>query len=829
MLGNYALSLYRTLSRHRLYAALNTLGLALGIAVCVTLFLVTRFETSFDRWIPGADSVVRVNQIATFPGRPSSEGPPTQAILLPALITDFPEIEAGARVLDNRYVVRNGERQAYERVALADPNVFQVLPRAFVAGDPKTALSDTTSLVIDQSMARKYFGAEQVLGRRLSILIEGQVRDYKITGVMRDLPANTHLDMQAVGRFDVSLFPQSQENFTRWGANMLFTYLRLRSPADVDAVQARLKDFVNRRVAEGPPGDKPSEWINYRLVPLVKIHFHDAQTTDAFKPGADRLFVYALGSMGLVTLLIAIVNYVSLATARSGMRAREVAVRKVMGATRRALLVQFIGESVALALAAGLIAAALVELTLPGISAVLGQPITMTYFGAGGIALPLIGLCLAVGLLSGVYPAMVLSGFRPAAVLASARTPGSGRTGARLREVLAVGQFAIAICLMICTAVIFSQTQYVRNADLGFRREGLLIVKGVGDMPVAPHMQALLEGFRRTEGVISATASDRRPAGDSEWNSNAKLVSNPSIEPILTLENIAPDYAKTYGLKLVAGRLLDEKYGLDDRAGLPMDEVVGRGWNAMINVSAARALGFTDPHRAIGQQLRFGRDGKPPLINTIVGVVQDVRFRSPRNPTPPQVYTMNSGFGPLNRLSPWSMAVRVRDGDQQAVLKRLEMVWRGIAPDTPFQAETVQAAFRPYYDPDARRAQLFAAGAVLAAMIACLGLYGLASFNTSRRTKEIGIRKTLGASTSDVMRLLIGEFLRPVLVANLLAWPLAWFAMTSWLAGFDQRITLNPAYFLIPTAAAVLVAVATVAEQAFRVARAEPSRALRYE
>jgi putative ABC transport system permease protein len=417
-------------------------------------------------------------------------------------------------------------------------------------------------------------------------------------------------------------------------------------------------------------------------------------------------------------------------------------------------------------------------------------------------------------------------------VLASARTPGGGRTGARLREFLAVGQFAIAICLMICTAVIFGQMQYLRNSNVGFRRDGLLIVRGLGDMQVAPQMRNLVEAFRRTPGVISVTASDRRPDPDDNETGDVKLLSNPLIKPNLLRERIGTDYLRTYGVKLIAGRPLDVEHGGDDRAGVDYAKTAdsGAGINMMVNRSGVGQLGFTDPKQALGARVEISKtDAGHLLVATVVGVVADVRFVSPRQKPPPQLYLMDSHLGPLDRPSSWTAAVRVHDGDQAQVRRRLEAVWRDLAPGAPFQGETVQVTMRPFYDSDARRGQLFAAGAVLSAAIACLGLYGLAAFNTTRRVKEIGIRKTLGASTADVLRLLVGEFLRPVLWANLIAWPVAWLAMRWWLAGFDQRIALNPIYFLAPSLAAILVAVLTVAEQAIRVSRAEPSRALRYE
>ena len=824
MLGNYALALYRTLSRHRLYAALNTLGLALGIAVCTALFLVVRFETGFDRWIPDAERIVRVNERLSFPGRPLAEDAFTPAVLLPAMQKDFPQVEAGARLWDQYVVIRAGERQAFEELVLADPAVFDVFRLRFRAGDPRTALADLNSLVVSQEMARKYFGTENAIGRTLTVVIDGKPRTYRVSAVLKDLPPNTHLKLGLIARYDLSVAPGMNEFLTRWGSSMLFTYVRLHSPADAASVQAALPAFVDRSAHDGDHFYTRRN-LNYRLLPLADIHFSDSRTGAAFKPGADPLFVGALGVMGLVTLLIAIVNYVSLATARAGMRAREVAVRKVMGATRRALIVQFVSESVAMTLVAGLIAAALVELALPGVSAMLGEPIRFTYLGSDGVLAPLAGLCVLVGLAAGVYPALVLSRFRPASVLASARTPGGGRAGARVREIMAVGQFAIAICLMICTAVVYAQIQFVRNADLGFRRDGLIIVEGISEPTLAAQMPSLVRAFRNTPGVTSATASDRRPGTDSESNSDMGLISDPSRKATLTVERIGPDYMQTYGMKLIAGRPLGPRYRLDDRQGLQGEPLAARGLNIMVNEGATRALGFTDPARVIGQRLRVGRL----TVATIVGVVGDVRFLSPRRPVPPQIYMLDTTLTAVDQANAWSAAVRVRQEDMAAVTQRLQSVWRTMAPGIPFRSETVAETLKPFYDADARRGQLFAAGSALSAIIACLGLYGLAAFNTSRRTKEIGIRKTLGASTTDVLRLLIAEFLRPVLWANLIAWPVAWLVMRSWLMGFDQRVALNPVYFLAPSIAAILVAVLTVADQAIRVSRAEPARALRYE
>jgi putative ABC transport system permease protein len=829
MLANYALSLYRTLSRRWLYALINVTGLALGIAVCTTLFLVVRFETSFDRWIPGAENVYRVDGLHHWPGQAPRETPDTQGLLLANLQAEFPQIRAGARLFPKSAIITRNGQPGLEQVVLADPSMFRVFALPFAAGDATTALADPASLVISQSMARKYFGTDRVVGRGLAVTLDGAARNYRISGVLRDLPPNTHLMLDFIIRLTPEALPQHAEQLTRWGSSELFTYIQLRSPANARTVAAGLSAFVDRRVG----GDVPSpagRYMGFVLRPLLGLNFTDAHTSDAFKTGADPLFVGALGIMGAVVLLIAVVNYISLATAHAGMRAREVAMRKVVGATRGLLVSQFVMEAIAVSLAAGLIAAALVELGAPLVSLILGETIAVRYFGPDGLATPLLGLTLLVGLVSGVYPALVLSNFRAAAVLASARAPGGGRSGARVREALALGQFAAAICLMICTTVIFVQMRYLHEADIGFRRDGLIIVQ-MGDAQVAKDKRALLQVFRGLPGVISATASTRRPATDQTSSTNIKVVGASTAEPSLMTETVAPDYAKTYGISMVAGRALGSDLRMDDvGTAASSDDLTDRGLNVMINQSAVVPLGFRGPREALGHRLRVGiSDNGHEVIATIVGVAADVRFKSPRAAPMGQFYLENSHLAPGSGESAWAAALRVRQGDEKVVLREVAEVWRRMEPATPLQAGTAPEALEPYYDADARRGQLFAAGAVLSAAIACLGLYGLAAFNTSRRVKEIGIRKTLGASTADVLRLLVGEFLRPVLWANLIAWPVAYFAMRWWLAGFDQRISLNPAFFLIPSLAALAVAVLTVAEQAIRVSRAEPSRALRYE
>ena len=523
--------------------------------------------------------------------------------------------------------------------------------------------------------------------------------------------------------------------------------------------------------------------------------------------------VATLGIVGVLTLLIAIVNYVNLATARAGLRAREVAMRKVLGAGRDVLVRQFLGEALLVALLSALGGLILAELGLPMINAAGGLTLSLDY----AVVLPgLALLALVVGGLAGLYPALLLSRFPAAAVLASSRSPGGGRAGARVREMLVVFQFALAIAFMIGTVVLIAQTRHVRNTDVGFRRDGLVIVSSTADGAVTePQLTAFMARAAALPGVRSVTTSDSSP-GSSSFNSDSYAVPGkpepgPSLQAIIVSSNFFP----TFGLKLIAGRLPDDAHRADDsrNATGPGPNVI----NVVINREGVRALGFSSPEAALGKTV--GRTNP----RMIIGVVENARFFSPRDPVNPTMYYYQSRFSTIPRTT-----LRV-EGDPRETIAALRAIWRQIAPQVPFEAKTANQNMDEYYKVDDRTTRLFGIGAGLAVLIGCVGLWGLASFNTQRRVKEIGIRKTLGASATDIVKLLVGQFLRPVLIANLVAWPLAYVAMRAWLAGFDDRVSLSPLYFAGATMLALAIAVLTVLGQSLRASRAAPAWALRHD
>jgi putative ABC transport system permease protein len=818
MWAHYFVTLYRFLTRHRLYAALNVLGLAVGIAVFLVLTLFVRFQSSFDDFIPDAHSIYLVRQSWTLPGLPTEADNTTMGGLLEELQTDFPQLQ-GVRLKRNSVIVRQGPASSADFATFVDPSFFDVFDLPLAEGTRIDSLRDPTSLIVTQSTAQKYFGQVSPIGHVLTLSVDGVAHIYHIVGVLKDLPANTHLKIEMLARLMPAWFDTPDAPyFYHWGSSSLETYLKIADPAQARAVDAGFDAFVDRYGAKDMGrSPAPHTRTQLRLAPLRSLHLIEP---------TDATTVVTLGIVGLLTLLIAALNYVNLATAQAGLRAREVALRKVMGATRLALMLQFLAETVAATGLAGLSGLALTELALPAVNAAGGTSLALHFFGADSVLVPLVGVVLVIGLGAGLYPALILSRFGPAAVLASARTPGGGRMGARVREGLVVAQFAIAIAFIVCTTVLLSQTRYIQTASLGFRRDGIILVKSFGDSELSDSQRsALMDIFRGLPGITSATQSDTAPGQDS--NNNSDTMTRPGLPgppPSITWTNTGPDYFVTYGAKLLAGRWMDRFHGMDDSSRLAPAARDVQGGSVVLNVQAIKRFGFPNPSSALGQRIQEETNRGTMRNYTVVGVVQDLRFHSPREQIRPMIYFFNTGA--MDRPI---AAVRFTGADPRLVMDRVKAAWTHIAPSVPFEGRTAEDNLSDYYRPDQQRSRLFSMGAVLAVVIGCIGLYGLASFNTALRVREIGIRKALGASAADILRLLVMQFLKPVAVANFVAWPLAYLAMRSWLDSFDQRISLSPLYFIAATLLTLTVALATIIGQALVVARAEPAKALRHE
>jgi putative ABC transport system permease protein len=835
MWRNYLLVGLRALAKSRVYAAINIVGLAIGLAACVTILLYVRYERSYDAWMPGAD---RAFQMQTF-YKATDSGGEEMKLQVSAIVSgralkkDYPEqVEKVVWVRSfGPIVIQDGQPGEIEDLRMVDDNLFAIFPVPFVRGSAATALPDTHSIALSQSEARRRFGNADPIGRTLTIVDNAGNVDYRVTGVFRDWPKNSSFSANAVARFDLGVqFADRERALTSWNTQQGWNFVRLRSPDDARLINANMAAWKKRNIPDevmDSRRDNAGDAQDYHLTNIRDVHLGEAQRA-ALRPGNDRLTVVTFAVVALLILGMAAVNFTNLATARASQRAREVALRKVLGASRRQLIVQFLGESVMVTAIAMVIALAAVELLLPSFNAFLGADIRLAYVGADGVLLPAIALVLIVGVLAGVYPAFYLARFEPAKILKANKSAADAQGSGRLRGALVVGQFAVSIGLIICTAVIYAQTVYARTADAGYRRDGLLQVGNLGFKGVDGRDRQAVEQIRRIPGVVAAARTQIavNPAG----NSISQVFRAGSDQPVdLGEYAVETDFFRTMGMKIVAGRGFSDAIGRDDATTLfPADKAAEqrfaqRGQNIVVTREAARRLGFRTPQAAIGAEARAGLTlpefGLVPM--TIVGVVEDARFRSVRDPLQPIMFVMQrNGFSEI--------AVRF-DGNPATIREAVEQVWKRNVPQVPFQGRFADDIVRDLYDREASRAQLFAGFALLAVVIGCLGLFGLAAFTAERRTKEIGIRKVLGARTRDIVRLLVWQFSRPVLIANLIAWPVAWWLMREWLNGFDARIALTPLPFLTAGLLALLIAVATVAGHAYRVAQTSPVRALRYE
>lgn len=792
MLKSYLTITLRALRRQKGYAFINIVGLAIGIACCLLIGLYLRDELSFDRFHDHADRIYRV-VAERGSGDATQRSATTSYPIAPHLRADFPEIVAATRVRRTfQPIVRVGEQRAREeRFFAVDSTFFDVFSFPLRRGDPRTVLDAPDAVVLTAETAQRYFGDGDPVGRTLVYEAGGPPVAFTVTGVLENVPPNSHLQVDFLGRIDHLGGP-----FGRWQVFVQnYSYVLLAPHTDPTRLEAKLPDFVDRYVrADLGAGDV----FNLFLQPLPDIHLHSTYTSEV-GPSGRIAYVYLFAVIALLVLLIACANFINLTTARSMRRAREIGVRKAMGAQRRQLVAQFLGESLLLSGMALLVALALVGSLLPIFNAYTGRALDLD-LGDGGLLLALVGVTLFVGLVGGAYPAFSLAAFRPVAVLKG--TPVTGRRGAGIRSGLVVFQFVVFIALLVSTGVVFDQMQYVRSKNLGFDSDQVVVLPLGGQ--TRAEVEALTRAFEAHPSVVRAAASQVVPSMDL-WTYSLRRPSQ--TEDITTgFYEVDPAFLETYGLRLRAGRGFEAGRASDSTSAF------------IVNQEAARRLGYTSPEAILGEPLVFG-DGS--RTGTVVGVVEDFNAESLHHPIEPIVFFIDADF---NYLS-----ARLRPGDLDGTLAFLERRLAALAPGLPFEYFFVDERFEALHRADARLGQIFGLFAGLAVLIACLGLVGLAAYMAERRTKEVGVRKVLGASVGSVVVLLSKDFARLVLIAFVVAAPVAYVAMGRWLEGFAYRIDLEPGIFLFAGATTLAIALATVSTHALRAATADPVRTLRYE
>ena len=831
MWRNYWTVAVRALAKSKTYSVINIAGLAIGMAACIMILLYIRYEQSYDKWLPDVENTYEVQSWYPHPkDQPPGFFQMGTYVAQTSLQKDFPQIERMAYIQDNNPVfLKDGQAYATKGWMFTNDDFLKVVNLPLIAG---TTLPTPQTAVLTKSEAIKRFGTDQVVGRTLTIITRGVHRDFKITGLLKDLPKNSSLKIDAILRLDFNALYADAPDFLNkcWGCQSGYVFAKMRPGTDIKQLQAQEPAWEKRNIPDEPNGDimyNAGEEQDWHFANLADVHLGKAQEA-TLTPGNDNRTIATFAIIALLILGMAVVNFTNLATARASQRAREVALRKVLGANRRQLIVQFVGESVLISAVAMLLALALVELLVRPFAAFLDADITLNYIGEGGVLLPAIALTLIVGIISGLYPAFFLSRFQPAQVLkanrSAAETPGSGR----LRTALVVMQFAVSIGLIICTTVIYGQTVFARSVDPGYKRDHIIQVEELGRAQLFSRVEGFVEQVKRVPGVVDAGLTDIGVNTDN--NSNSGIIPPGSKTQVnIGQYNVGEGFFNAMGLTLKAGRWFDASRPMDDMTlPYPQDKAVEkataeRGINVVLNEYAVKKLGFKSPQDAIGKTVKseiIGEDYGMVNIN-IIGVVGDSRFRSVRKPIDPIMFRKV-------RTGPGWLMVRYR-GDPLTVKSALERQWKQFTNEVPFNAKFSEDIMGEAYKKEDARAQIFAAFSLLAVLIGCLGLFGLAAFTAERRTKEIGIRKVLGARTRDIVQLLVWQFSRPVIIANIVAWPVAWWMMRDWLNGFDQRIPLTPIPFLIAAAIALGIAIATVVGHSVRIARANPIHALRYE
>lgn len=799
LLSHYVTVALRIFRRDKAHTLIHLLGLALGLASCLMVLLFLRDELTYDRFHRDAARIYRVTAEVKV-GESSQHGAVTAPPLAAALAAAWPELVAAGRLfpyfegsLPGRVAVSwRGERQHYERFFWADPGLFAVLTFEWLAGEPAGQLAAPNTLVLSQSAARRYFGDAAAVGQVLRIDTGFSDEEYTVTGVVADLPANSHL------HFDVLASLSSLEHvkdqrvaLDQWWLADAYTYVKIAPGADAATLARRLPAFVEAHFPK-----VPGATMVLHLQPLTAIHLHSDLLLE-HEVNGDIGYVYLFAAVAALTLLIAGVNFVNLSTARYAQRSREVAVRKVVGAHRGQLVQQFLGESVLLSLLAMALAVLLVWLALPAFNAFAGKAISLPVGWASALAV--LGLAVAVGVLAGAYPAFFLSAFQPVEVLKSA--PGVGR--GTLRKVLVVLQFAIGVSLLVATGVVWDQLRFMRGQGLGLDLTDVFVLP-IRDVALRERFEGLKAELAQVAGVESTTFSSL-VIGRETPRIGAQIAGRQGFAPVDTLI-VDQGFLDVFHLGLVAGRPL-----------VAADQV-DQGSAFLINERAVTAWGFGTPAAALGQDVAWGgwKKGK------IVGVVKDFYQRPLRFPLNPLLLH-------IRPIAFHYMYLRLAPEGQAATLERLEAAWKQLSPGKPFEAFQLTDEWARLYRSEERLAALVAFFGAAAIFVACLGLSGLASYATERRAKEIGIRKALGSSLGRVVLLLTSEFTVLVLLAILVAWPCAYWLLHAWLGNFAFRTPLRAWSFLAGGSLALLIAWLTVGARALKGALADPAGVLRGE
>jgi putative ABC transport system permease protein len=803
MLKNYLKLTFRNLLKHKGFSIINISGLAIGIACSILIMLFVASELSYDKFHHKGDRIYRL-AVRALIGNTKIKQTYSSAITFKMLLQDFPEIQEGVKFLNlNNIIVKTDERVFYEsNVCAVDANFFNVFSFPLVKGNSETVLHKPNSIVITKEIASKYFGDNHAVGKMLKIELPGSLGtlDFEITGISENVPDNSHFHYNAL--ISLSSFPDVINN-PGWTDNNFVTYIVLKEEASRKGLEAKLPEFTRKYMG----GDKFDKWVakgnywEYFLQPLSGIHLH-SDLSGEFEPNGNASYVYIFMVIAVFILLIACINFMNLTTAKSAARAKEVGLRKVVGSSKSKLVKQFLGESIIISFIALALAIVLVEILLPFYSNLIGRSIEIHYFDNFTIIPLLIALALFVGLLSGSYPAFFLSAFKPISIL-----KGKLKKGVKsiwLRNTLVIFQYSISIVLIIGTIVVYKQLIFLQNEKLGFDKEHVIVVKNpqaLGEN-IVPFKEKLLQH----SDIQHVSISHRIPGktlnnigfGAEEVNENFTL----------NLCCCDPDFKDVMKLEMAEGRFFSRNFPTDSSA-------------IILNEAALKLFGWSEP---INKKLNDW--GNPRNIFHVIGIVKDFHYESMHQKVRPM------GFLFLNGSYKWKpnyISVRVNPGNISHTLQSIEKTWDAFSPKLPLEYSFLDEDYNRLYKNELQTRQLFIIFSFLAIFIACLGLLGLASFMAEQRTKEIGIRKALGATVNHITLMLSKDFTLWVLLANLVAWPIAYLSMHQWLQDFAYRIKISWWMFVFAGILTFIMALITVSFQVLRAAKKNPMESLQYE
>jgi len=791
MLKNYLKIAWRNLMKSKVFSFINIFGLTTGITVCLMIFLFIINEFSFDNFHANGKEIYRVMRSfdASKPAAPWLSGP-----YAPALLNDFRgEIKQTVRIMpDNDLITYNNRPFNEKNVYIADSNFFTFFSFPLIKGNPATALSDPNSIVLTESTAKRIFGSEDPIGK---VIDWNKERKLTVTGIAKDVPVNSHLNFDEV----VSMAPLYNLPFFKvWINNNHFLYVQLDKQANLASIQRRLPAFMDKYLAE------TARMTGYKfqlgLVPLKDIYFGDDSAFDRVRHGSKKV-VYVFLSIAALILLIACINFMNLSTIRAAERSKEVGLRKVMGALRKSLAGQFIGESILLAVISCVLSVGLLQLLMPLYSDLLGYNLSVPY-ASGSFYAFLIATIVVVGLLAGSYPALILSRFSPIEALKGKLKMGKG--GSLFRQTLVVVQFSISVFLITGTVIIARQMSYIKNQDLGYNQGQTMLIP-LDNNDFFNNMNRFKKELQANSGIASVSMMSGEPGGFFDEHTFEVEGQNGRIWKGRT-EFADFEFVKTLGLKIIAGRDLSSQYPTDTTSAV------------LLNRMAATDLGWT-PGQAVGKWIK--NTVRDSLRRRVVGVVEDFNFTSLKQNIEPLVVSPAMD----RRVA----VVRMKPGNLQNNIALVKRAYVGVAPAYPMEYTFLDKKFDELYRKDLRQQSILSIFSGLAIVIACLGLFGLASFTVVKRTKEIGVRKVLGSSVQNIILLLSKDLLKPVLLATLIATPIAWYVMHGWLQNFAYRTGLQWWIFVMSAGITVIIALVTVCFRAVKAATANPTKSLRSE